>query len=276
MSRAKKDLIYLYCVTDKNPKFKEDMLGAYFVYHEGLYAVISKVFEHEFSKENLEKNLSDLEWLKIKVSMHERIVEDVMNGGCVIPFKFATLFNTEDSLKACLDEHGEEFRENLRHMEGKEEWGVKIYCDMDRLSNFLIKGNEVILAMDNEISSSSPGKAFLFKKKRKELIYKTIDRMVGIYIQDSLNSLIKDSLRIRINKLLHGEVTERKEEMTLNAAVLLRKSKVDTFMKTVDLIRRKYEENGLIVDCTGPWPPYNFCGFHKERERKCLIKALVP
>jgi hypothetical protein len=117
-----------------------------------------------------------------------------------------------------------------------------------------------------KISSSSPGKAFLFKKKRKELIYKTIDKMVGIYIQDSLNGLTKDSLKIRINRLLPGKVTERKEEMILNAAFLLRKSKVDTFMNRVDMIRRKYEENGLLADCTGPWPPYNFCGFHKERE----------
>ena len=265
MSGPKKDLIYLYCVTDKKPHLKEDMHGVYFVYHQGLYAVFSKVIEEEFSKENLEKNLSDMEWLKIKVSMHERIIEEVMKENCVIPFKFATLFNTEDNLNACLDEHAEEFRENLRYMEGKEEWGVKIYCDINRLSNFLVKENEEILAIDNEICSSSPGKAFLFRKKREGLTNKMIDRMISMYIQDSLNNLSKQSLQIRINKLLPKEVTEREEEMILNAAFLVRENQVNTFINTVAMIRTGCEGNGLFMDCTGPWPPYNFCNFYKEK-----------
>lgn len=256
-----RELIYLYCITDNKPLIKEGPAGAYFIDHKGIYAVVSTVPADEFSKENLEKNLSNLEWLKIKAGMHERIVEDVMKVGCVIPFKFATLFNTWDSLKASIDEHGEELREDLRCMKGKEEWGVKIYCDMERLSNLLINGDVEILSLDNDISSSSPGRAFLFKKKRKELIYKTIEKMTGIYIQDSLDSLIKESLQMRINRLLPREVTEREDEMILNAAFLLKKGKVNSFIKAVDMISGRYEENGLIVHCTGPWPPYNFCGF---------------
>ncbi|HAS17311.1 MAG TPA: hypothetical protein DDX84_03735 [Nitrospiraceae bacterium] len=287
MSGPKKDLVYLYCVTDKKPLLKEeypitplykkggikDMHGVYSVAHSRLYAVVSKVFEDEFSKENLEKNLNDMKWLKIKVSTHENIIEEVMKENCVIPFKFATLFRTEDNLKACLNEHAEELIENLSYIKGKKEWGVKIYFNMDRLSNFLIKENGEILALDHEIRSSSPGKAFLFRKKKEELIIKMADRMIDRYIQDCINSLNKQSLDICINKLLPKEITDREEKMILNAVFLVKENNVNTFMNTVNRIRRKYEKNGLFVDCTGPWPPYNFCNFYKKGVEKGIENA---
>ena len=52
----KKDLIYLYCITDKVPNLKETenlVTNSYFIYYQGLYAVVNKVKESEFAEENL-------------------------------------------------------------------------------------------------------------------------------------------------------------------------------------------------------------------------------
>jgi hypothetical protein len=106
-------LVYLFCVTDKEPRPKEiDSLAGnlYFVCHKGLYAVAGRVEESEFSEQNLKRNLADLEWIKTKANMHEKIIETVMRNSSVIPFKFATCFNTDDSLKAMLEEYAEEFK----------------------------------------------------------------------------------------------------------------------------------------------------------------------
>ena len=262
MGGEEKELIYLYCVTDNAPKLKEVENFAdeiYFIYRQGIYAVVSKVKENEFSAENLKKNFANLDWIKEKANIHEKIIEGVMKYTCVIPFKFGTIFNTEDNLKVMLKEHSERFKVNLMNLEGKEEWGVKIYCDMERLKGSTIKEDDEILKIDKEINSSSSGKAYFLKKKKEELIKDMLNKTINEDGQKSFNLLKGLSLEGRINKLLPKEVTEREDDMVLNSAFLVDKSKVAQFIQATDELKAKYNDKGFNFDCTGPWPPYNFC-----------------
>ena len=266
MKSQDKSLIYLYCITNKIPKLKEaeDLVGnARFFYYQGLYAVVSNVSTDEFSEENLKKNLADLEWIKTKAGIHEKVIETVMKDSCVIPFKFGTIFNTEENLKIMLKEHIGEFKDTLKYLEGKEEWGVKIYCDMDKLKENLIREDKELLNIDKEINSASPGKAFILKKKKDELINTSINKKLNDYGQLIFERLNQHSIQSRINKLLPKEVTERKEEMILNSAFLIKTNKVGNFMEAEDALKETFEEMGIFLDCTGPWPPYNFTNVKK-------------
>ena len=259
---VKKELLYLYCVTEKAPKLKEvknlvDEL--YFVYHLGLYAVVSKVKESEFSEENLKKNLADLEWIKTKAGIHEKAIETVMKNSCVIPFKFGTIFNTEENLKIMLKKYIGEFKDTLKYLEGKEEWGVKIYCDIDKLKENLIREDKELLNIDKEIDSCQPGKAFILKKKKVELVNTSVNKKLNDYGQLIFERLNQHSIQSCINKLLPKEVTERKEEMILNSAFLIKKNKVEGFIEAERALKEIFQEMGFFLDFTGPWPPYNFC-----------------
>ncbi len=271
MKPGEGDLIYLYCVTEKAPKLKwvEELVNnLHFVYHRDLYAVVSIVSDNEFGEENLKRNLSDMGWIKFKVDIHERIIEGIMEGACVIPFKFATLFNSEDNLKMNLEEHAKEFKENLRRLGDKEEWGVKVYCDMGRLGNSIVREDGEIFKIDREIdSASSQGKAFFLKKKKEELMNMVVNKKLNEYGQDIFNRLREEGIEVRINKLLPKEVTERKDEMILNSAFLVDKGRVSAFISIVDILKAQYNTLGLFLDCTGPWPPYNFCNLSEEKVR---------
>jgi len=258
---AEKELIYLYCVTNKIPELKRNMKGVYFIYHEGLYAVVSKVPEDEFNEEDIRKNLNDMEWLNTKVRLHEKLIEGVMKNNCLVPFKFATVFKSEQRMIAEISEHEEELRDNLSYFEGNEEWGIKIYCDLPCLNNFLSREDEKILNMDKEISSSTPGKAFFLKKRREEMI----NNMVFVYSQDFLDRLNKVSIHVCINRLLPKEVTCKNDEMILNTACFVNKKGRETFLNMAYAIRTQYGRCGFSFDCTGPWPPYNFCNLPLER-----------
>ena len=266
MKSQDKGLIYLYCLTNKIPKLKEaeDLVdNARFFYYQGLYAVVSNVSTDEFSEENLKKNLADLEWIKTKAGIHEKVIETVMKNSCVIPFKFGTIFNTEENLKIMLKEHIGEFKDTLKYLKGKEEWGVKIYCDMDKLKENLIREDKELLNIDKEINSASPGKAFILKKKKDELVNTSVNKKLNDYGQLIFERLNQHSIQSRINKLLPREVTERKEEMILNSAFLIKKNKVDNFMEAGGALKETFEEMGIFLDCTGPWPPYNFTNVKK-------------
>ena len=255
------DLIYLYCITNRMPQPKWDGYGVYSINHQGLCAIVSKVPEDEFGEENLKKNLSNSEWLKNMAFRHEKIIEEVMEHGCVVPFKLATLFKTEDSLRAMLKEHAEKIKENLEDLEEKEEWGIKIYCDMERFKKGFLKEDKEILRLDKEISLSAlgRGKAFLLKKKRDQLLNDLIDKKINEAVQEFLSGLKQQSLRTRVNRLLPGDVTGRRDDMILNAAFLVEKDKWSAFIREINVLKRQYEGTGYIFGCTGPWPPYNFC-----------------
>jgi len=153
IKEVKEDLIYLYCITDKAPKLKEIENSAdkpYFIFYQDLYAIVNKVKESEFAEENLKRNLADLEWIKVKASIHEKVIEGIMKNSCVIPFKFAAIFNSEDNLKTMLSRHLEEFKDILEQLEDKEEWGVKIYCDLEKLKEVIIQEDGEILNIDKE------------------------------------------------------------------------------------------------------------------------------
>ena len=94
----KRQLVYLYCIANKEPKINGLGNDLYSICNNGLYAVASKVNKEEFGQEGLKRNMADFEWIKTRASLHEKIIERVMDNINVIPFKFATLFNTDDSL----------------------------------------------------------------------------------------------------------------------------------------------------------------------------------
>lgn len=256
------NIIYLYCVTEKAPELKElksldDNLHT--IHHNSLYAVVSNVPQEEFDDEHLKKNLDDMEWLKNKAGLHETIIEGVMKEACVIPFRFATLFYTDDSLKTMLEKHGTELKMHLKNLQDKKEWGVKIYCDTGKLKKALIKEDEELLKIDKEIESASPGKAFLLKKKKDETLNKLVQARVNEYCGFCFERLSEESLKTHINRLLPKEVTERNDEMVFNVAFLVNQHNVNGFIEAVKSIQAIYEMKGISIDCTGPWPPYNFC-----------------
>ena len=265
---TRQQLVYLYCVADREPELKETEGLAdnlYFVCNNGLYAVAGKVEEEEFGEEGLKRNMADFEWIKAKASVHEKIIELVMADADVIPFKFGTLFNTDNSLKAMLEQYGEEFKAILRKLAHKQEWGLKIYCNPEKLKASFSNDDSEVLKIENEIKSSSVGKSYFLKKKKDELIERMLNDKICECGQESFGLLKELSFEARINKLLPKEVTEREDDMVLNSAFLVDTDEVGDFHNMVDTLKMHYEGKGLLIDCTGPWPPYNFCGLSREK-----------
>lgn len=260
-----KDLIYVYCLSQREPNFKDLNLNGsiYSILYKDLYAVISRVSADEFNEENLKKNLSNMDWLEQKVRAHMKVISQIMNFSTVIPFKFGTVFEKEDNLKKMLEGEVQFFKDKMAELDGKEEWAVKLYCNFETLNKKMNEISDEIKQLDQEIFSSSKGKAFLLKKKRNELIKKEADKKICEYGQHCFDNLKGCAEGAVLNKLLPREVTEKENEMILNSVYLVIKKKVEDFLGLVEELKNKYSEIGFEFDCTGPWPPYNFTGEDK-------------
>jgi hypothetical protein len=257
------NLIYLYCVTDKEPSLNKafDLVGnLYCLNLNEMYAILSEVSKDDFDKDNLEKNIGNMEWLEKHVRIHESVIDAVMTEKelALVPFKFATVFYNRDSLKSFVDEYSESLKENLHYLSDKEEWGVKIFFDNKRLEKSILENDSDVNKIDEEISSSTPGKAFFLKKKKKELVKSLLKNRTSEYGKDCFKNLKNLSAQTKINKLQQKELTGKKTDMILNAVFLINTDNIPKFMDCVLELRSKYENKGFEIDCSGPWPAYNF------------------
>lgn len=256
-----KELLYLYCVTKDKPStcnFEDLGVKARPVFFSGTYAIISEVSADDFSEDNLKKHLADIGWVEKNTRLHEKVIEEIMKGQAVLPFKFGTVFECEANLEKLLKTNNTEFRAALSLLEGKEEWGLKIYCNSGYSKDALGAENELIKEKDKEIAAASKGKAYFLKKKKDEIIKDILNEKISEWTKDCFERLKITAVDTKINKILPKEVTEKNEDMVLNAAFLINNKRIKEFEKVLRCLKIKYADKGLIFGCTGPWPPYNF------------------
>jgi hypothetical protein len=254
------NLIYVYCLSNSPQVLPEAMKPGnleFLVFGE-FHVGVKYVSTEEFSEENFKRNLSNFEWLETNARDHIDVINALMTRNTVIPFKFGTIFLTEVSLKKFITDYSDSLIENFNHIEGTEEWSVKIYCDRKLLSIQIDELSEESAALEKQIMASSPGKAYLLKRKKGELIENEMDRICKTYGQNYYSEFKNLSESTRLNNLLPKEFTGRDDTMILNAAFLVSKTKVSNFNNIVAALREKDGNSGFFIETTGPWPPFSF------------------
>lgn len=256
--------IYLYCVTQAQPNLKNLGVlaeGIFVILAGNLCASVCYVPENEFNEDNLKKNITNLEWLKTHAERHERIIEGIMGNTAVIPSKFATVFFNEQSLQSFLDKYAVDLNDKLNSLANKEEWDVKIYCDPEQLTQSILLEDKSLLELDYQISTASPGKAYLLRKKKNGLIAEAVENGIVRYRKAFLARLENFCSQSKINATTARQFTGRNDDMILNAAFLVEKKLVPEFIEQVQALDAEWKcvVKRFYCESSGPWPPYNFC-----------------
>ncbi len=260
------ELIYVYCLVNKLPDIMHitDIQGLRTVLVDNYYAVVRNVSVNDFSEENFKKHLSDLPWLEANAREHVEVINGIMEKASVIPFKFGTIFLAEERLKKFISDYSSSLAENFNLIGGKEEWAVKIYCDRKILSNQIDELSEDAAALEKQIMQSSPGKAYLLKRKKTNLIENEMDRISKNYGQKYFDKFSRLSESTSLNNLLPKEFTGREDTMILNATILVRKDKVVDFKIVGDSLIKNDGPSGFLIEATGPWPPFSFISIKEK------------
>ena len=256
-------LIYVYCVTSELPLLNDCLLNSEinFIEHSGLFVTLKSVSENEFSETNIKNNISNESWLEVHVRNHLSVIGEIMKRNTVIPFNFGTIYTTQDTLFQFLDKYLNKFNDSLAYLEDKEEWSVKIFCDKNKIIQNLGLLSQNVADIDLLIKSSSPGKAYLLGKKRKDILEKEISKIYNSYSKDLFSALNLFSEEYRLNLLLSNELTGRDDDMIVNSTFLLKKENIPIFISRTEELVNEYENIGLLLEVAGPWPPYTFINF---------------
>lgn len=261
-------LIYVYCLVNNSPELDPDsrFKGLESLKVDDFFVVVRRVSEQDFSEENFQNHLSDLIWLETNAREHVEVINSIMEYHAVIPFKFGTIFQAETGLNTFVADYSDSLKENFYYLGGRQEWAVKIYCDRKSLSRQIDEISEEAAALERQIMESSPGKAYLLKRKKSDLIENEMDRICKKYGQEYFDELKDLSESTNLNNLLPKEFTGREDTMILNGTFLVSKNKVANFRNTVEILKKKDANFGFLLEATGPWPPFSFVSI-KEKQK---------
>ncbi|MGM0875352.1 MAG: GvpL/GvpF family gas vesicle protein [Bacillota bacterium] len=221
-------------------------------------AVVCNLNENDFSKDSIEQQAHDPSWIKVKATHHHDVISSLHNRCTVLPLKFCTIYSNEKSLKDDLNQKQENICRLHSHFKNRDGWNVKIYCDKEKVTNYVDENNTLIKEAKQKIGNMSPGKQFLMKKRFDLQLTQSVNEEIETLTNKLHEKLVNSSDQYTPKKIWSKQVTGKKEDMVWNGVYLINGDAIEKFKLDVLQIQKEYEELGFLLECTGPWPPYDF------------------
>lgn len=218
-------------------------------------AVVSTVRVDDFLGPRAEARMSDLAWVGPQACRHEEVIERVMRGSPVVPARFAALFSSRESLATWLGTHHDAISRALDRFADHAEWAIKGTLDRRKARARLLA---LTLARRGGVRSSSPGARY-FEERR---IQAGIGQELGAWLNEVgagiARRLLDHAAEFRERRVLTGATPDEEGTRILNWAFLVSRRSVDDFSAQIRRINTDHAEHGLVLDLSGPWPPYSF------------------
>jgi hypothetical protein len=259
---------YVYAITGAGPqKWLADTVGVdadrplELVRHEELQAVVSRVSLEEFGQVGLDARATDPQWVEEKVRAHDRVIKSAMAaGGAVIPCRFCTVLRGADDVRRLVATHRDAIRATLAALDGKQEWGVKVYARPAAEVAREMAEAHAGSASDDPGAGGRTGTAYLQRRKHEDGLRAEAARAArsrAAACHEQLAAEADDAAVLpRRSRGNGGRWAE--DEPVLNAAYLVSEVRTEQFHATVAEMSERHRPFGLEFEVTGPWPPYNF------------------
>jgi hypothetical protein len=256
--------VYVYGVTDRTELagLPEQGVAAghpvTLLPYRDLAAVVSEAPLDEWGEEPLKANLGNMAWLEARVRTHQAVLDAVLPLATLAPMKFATIYLSQEGVAEFLAAHYDAFIALLGHLRGRQEWGLKLYCDAATLAAHIAEISPEAARLRDEIAGKSKGAAYLLARKLQETGDREGERIALAVADRAHTALAERSVAATLNPLQGAEVTGRAERMLLNAAYLVEVAALDAFQAALAEIAAEYSGRGFQFELSGPWPAYNF------------------
>lgn len=221
-------------------------------------AVSSCVSLTEFGEEPLRQQLEDLRWLEVRLRAHEAIVEEIMRRQPILPCKFGTIYRSVGRVQQIIEEHYPRYLEALTFLRDKEEWGVKVYAEVNRLLEQLLRTDNRSPELAASPHTRSPGRAYLLQKHRGRQLSERLEDALAELSDQLAQTLMLQAVQVEQVTSAVRFPTPPGTRLILNAAYLIAKARVDAFLSCCQALDERFATLGLRLVLSGPWPPYHF------------------
>lgn len=219
-----------------------------------LAVLVSEVPVSEYGDEQLRGHLEDIAWLERTARAHEAVQEAVLSHEALVPLRLCTIYRDAERVREALRQNSEVFSRNLTALAGAKEWGVKVFLDPSRAVPDSPDGSR----QTESSSRGQSGTAYLAGRQREREHAAQTDELAEQCVEEVRRAVGALSIGERVNPVQPPEAHGRNAEMIYNGANLVADGRAAELRAAVSALQSSWEGRGLLVELTGPWPPYNF------------------
>jgi hypothetical protein len=233
---------YAYCITEqqtlhngtrtRRPFLLEGIQGVdnapVLSYPSGEFAVI--VSEYERDGHTLEEK---------HVLEHARVVSVCFRSGTVLPFRFGTIFDSDENLRQAVRTNRRAFGVSVAKLRGKAEMHLKV----------LVRDGSLRNAMADIELPDTVGGEYLTKLREKacrERERQTKARALSVQVHKLFNPLEEEISCKRVDT----------DGMLIDIAHLIDSKSVEKYQNRYTSAAKQLKNCELVI--SGPWPPYHF------------------
>ncbi|MFE5814297.1 GvpL/GvpF family gas vesicle protein [Streptomyces sp. NPDC056479] len=220
--------------------------------HHGLVAVVSTVPEADFAEAPLRAHLEDLDWLTVTARAHQQVIDALTAVTTPLPLRLATVFRDDSGLRTMMEAREEDFRRVLDRLEGRVEWGVKVYVERAPT-----EATEPTEPGPSDRKAES-GRDYLRRRRTQTRAHEDVWQRATEFsgrLHETLSAFAEDR---RLHAPQSATLSAASGQNVLNAAYLVPRADSEEFVELVD--REKDDVPGIRVELTGPWAAYSFTG----------------
>jgi len=180
------------------------------------------------------------------------VVDSLFKDFTLLPVRFGSVMESDDEIRKMLQKNYKEIKNNLLKVEGKLEFGLKVFCDTLKLQARFEDNSKAEINVAATTVSGQNNSIF------KDYVNK---KLIEYRIEESLLSYV-NSLIQKISDCCTGikAISKFKKMLSptniIDALFLIDKEMTNQLIRLVKDLKTRYPDLNFIL--TGPWPPYNF------------------
>jgi hypothetical protein len=259
-------LQYAYAVTRaadcKLPDRLRGVVGApvLTVPADTIAAVVSPVPAADFDERPLRAHLEDMHWLELTARSHQHVVDAVAAAACALPLRLATVYRGEEGVRRMLVADRERFEAAFAVLEGRDEWGVKIYADLSPAPG----AADASAAAEGPRVRPASGRDYLRQRQRDRQAREDTWQRADDWAREVHETLGRIAEHSKLHRPQDARLSHATGQNVLNGAYLVPRAEASAFAALVGQLADRAV--GLRIELTGPWAPYSFTALTTRTE----------
>lgn len=215
-----------------------------------LGVVVGDLDARRFGEAAWRAHAEDPAWLEPVARGHHEVLRAVASSVDVLPLRLPGIYGDDESLASLLGSEQESLLERLHFVTGHEEWGVHVH---------LMTGATGGSSAAEATPAAASGRDYLLRRKQAVADRDTARERRQQLLDEVCAALAGAATSSVLNQPQDRALSGRDEPMLLNSAHLVpRRSREEFFASADEVSRRLLEPEDLVMEISGPWPPYNF------------------
>ncbi|MCX6220869.1 MAG: GvpL/GvpF family gas vesicle protein [Bacteroidia bacterium] len=180
------------------------------------------------------------------------VIEALSQEFTLLPMRFGSLMESTGAILKMLERNYPDVQQNLQQVEDMLEFGLKVFCDSEKLRADLMEKSEIgtkTTVLSTPEVKNSVYRDWVNKKLKEHRLEELLLTHVDSVVAAITEHLSRMNAVCKFKKMLT-------ETTIIDALFLLKKDMKTELMQAVGNLQKQYP--GLNFVMTGPWPPYNF------------------